>query len=100
MTRRWPVLALVVGLLCAPALSAHHSWPVSRAELVTVTGPVTAFTRANPHPMISLEVDADDGTMEQRSVGGPALNRAGSNGWHDATGKPGDVITGMRAYGR
>jgi hypothetical protein len=76
-------------------LSAHHSWPVSRAELVTVKGTVTAFTWRNPHPMISLDVEAADGTTEQWSVGGPALNRMGSNGWNDASVKPGDVITGI-----
>lgn len=95
MSLRLPVFTLLVGLLSVPALSAHHSWPVSRAELVTVEGTVTAFEWRNPHPMISLDVEADNGTTEQWSVGGPALNRMGRNGWNDATVKPGDVITGI-----
>ncbi|MDA1185780.1 MAG: DUF6152 family protein [Acidobacteria bacterium] len=95
MKLRLQALALVVGLLCVPALSAHHSWPVSRASLVTVKGTVTAFEWRNPHPMISLDVTADNGTTEKWSVGGPALNRMGGNGWTEDTVKPGDAITGI-----
>src|SRR5262250_997717 len=85
-------LALVSG---AVALSAHHSWPVSRGQLVTVKGTVTAFAWENPHPMITLEVQTDDGKMEKWLVGGPAINRMEANGWTKTTVKPGDVITGI-----
>jgi hypothetical protein len=95
MTLRLLALTLVVGLLFVPALSAHHSWPVSRASLVTVTGTVTAFTWSNPHPMISLDVQSDDGETVTWSIGGPALSRMGGNGWNRDTVKPGDVITGI-----
>jgi hypothetical protein len=84
-------LALVSG---AAPLSAHHSWPVSREQLVTVRGTVTAFEWANPHPMITLEVRTDDGKVEKWLIGGPAINRMEANGWTKSTVKPGDVITG------
>jgi hypothetical protein len=84
-------LALVFNV--APLL-AHHLWPVSRAQLVTVKGTVLAFTWSNPHPMISLEVKSDDGKVERWQVGGPALNRMEANGWTRTTVKAGDVITG------
>ena len=85
------VLALVSG---AVALSAHHSWPVNMSRLVTVKGTVMEFAWENPHPMITLEVRADDGKMEKWLVGGPALNRMEANGWTKTTVRPGDVITG------
>jgi hypothetical protein len=83
-------LALVSG---AASLSAHHSWPVSREQLVTVKGTVTAFEWANPHPTITLEVRTD-GKIEKWLIGGPAINRMEANGWTKSTVKPGDVITG------
>ncbi|HLG56625.1 MAG TPA: DUF6152 family protein [Vicinamibacterales bacterium] len=85
------VLALVSG---AVPLAAHHSWPVSRSELITVKGTVIEFSWANPHPMITLEVRTDDGKVEKWLVGGPAINRMEANGWTRTTVKRGDVITG------
>ena len=74
---------------------AHHSWPVSFSQLVTVKGTVVEFAWSNPHPMITLEVKAADGTIEKWLVGGPAVNRMEANGWTKSTVKPGDVITGI-----
>ena len=85
------VLALIVA---AVPLSAHHSWPVSYAQLVTVKGTVMDFAWENPHPMITLEVKTDDGKVEKWLVGGPAINRMETNGWTKTTVKRGDVITG------
>ena len=85
---------LVLTLLSAAVpLSAHHQWPVSRSGLVTVKGTVTDFVWANPHPMITVEVQAN-GQTEKWLIGGPALNRMEANGWTRTTVKPGDVITG------
>jgi hypothetical protein len=91
---RLQILALVVGLVgVSLPLSAHHSWPVSYSNLVTVKGTVAEFSWANPHPMMSLDVRTDDGKAEKWSVGGPAINRMEANGWNRNTLKPGDVIT-------
>jgi hypothetical protein len=93
--------------LCVPAfvtlmlvsavmpLSAHHSWPISYDRLVTVKGTVIEFVWANPHPMMTLEVQANDGRTEKWLIGGPAINRMEANGWTKATVKRGDVITGI-----
>jgi hypothetical protein len=86
------MLALIAG---ATPLSAHHAWPVSYAQLVTVNGIVKEFSWGNPHPMITLEVQTSDGKTETWSVGGPATNRMQANGWSKETLKPGDVITGV-----
>jgi hypothetical protein len=82
-------------MLVAVPLFAHHSWPVSYAQLVTVKGTVTEFMWANPHPMITLEVKATNGTIEKWLVGGPAVNRMEANGWTKSTVKPGDMFTGI-----
>ena len=76
-------------------LSAHHSWPVNFDRLVTVKGTVIEFRWANPHPMITLEVQANDGRTEKWEIGGPAIIRMEANGWTKTTVKPGDVITGI-----
>jgi Family of unknown function (DUF6152) len=93
--------------LCVPAfvtlmlvsavmpLSAHHSWPISYDRLVTVKGTVIEFKWANPHPMMTLEVQANDGRTEKWEIGGPAIIRMEANGWTKTTVKPGDVITGI-----
>ena len=86
------ILALVSA---AAPLSAHHSWPVSYDRLVTVKGTVTEFSWANPHPMMILEVQNNDGRTEKWEVGGPAINRMEANGWTKTTVKTGDVITGI-----
>ena len=86
------VLALVSAVM---PLAAHHSWPVSNDRLVTVKGKVLEFVWANPHPMITLEVQTNDGRTEKWQVGGPALIRMESNGWTKTTLKAGDMITGM-----
>lgn len=87
--------SLILALFFAAVpLSAHHSWPVSYTQLVTVKGTVMDFAWENPHPMITLEVRTDDGRVEKWMVGGPAINRMEANGWNKATVKKGDVITG------
>jgi len=90
-----PVLVVLALVSAAMPLSAHHSWPVNTSRLVTVKGTVMEIAWENPHPMITLEVRADDGKVEKWSVGGPAINRMEANGWTKTTLKPGDVITGI-----
>ena len=89
-----PIIILALVSAAVP-LSAHHSWPVSYSQLVTVKGTVTEFVWANPHPMITLEVRTNDGGTEKWLIGGPAINRMEANGWTKTTVKPGDVITGI-----
>src|SRR6476646_5066066 len=87
--------AILVLVSAVAPLSAHHSWPVSYDRLVMVKGTVLDFTWANPHPMMTIEVQTNDGRMEKWQIGGPAINRMEANGWTRTTVKPGDVITGI-----
>ena len=90
-----PIIIIVALVSTATPMSAHHSWPVSFSQLVTVKGTVTELTWANPHPMFTLEVRTNEGGIEKWMVGGPAINRMEANGWTKTTVKPGDVITGI-----
>jgi hypothetical protein len=90
-----PALIVLALVSAALPLSAHHSWPVSYDKLVTVKGTVVEFVWANPHPMMTLEVQNNDGRMEKWQIGGPAIIRMEANGWTKTTVKPGDVITGI-----
>ena len=96
MMTRMQLLALgAIGILVAASgLSAHHRWPVNRSTQVTVQGAVAAYTWGNPHVMIALDVQTNDGSVERWEVGGPSINRMEANGWDKNTLKPGDVITG------
>jgi hypothetical protein len=90
-----PAFVIVTLVSAAVPLAAHHSWPISTDHLVTVKGTVIEFVWANPHPMMTVEVKADDGRTEKWQIGGPAINRMEANGWTKTTVKPGDVITGI-----
>src|SRR5213594_627356 len=90
------ILVFVLALVSvAIPLTAHHSWPISYDHLVTVKGTVVEFVWANPHPMMTLEVQTGAGQTEKWQVGGPAIVRMEANGWTKTTIKPGDVITGI-----
>ena len=90
-----PAFVILTLVSAVMPLSAHHSWPISYDRLVTVKGTVTEFKWENPHPMMTLEVKANDGRTEQWHIGGPAIIRMVGNGWTKTTVKPGDVITGI-----
>ena len=90
-----PAFVILTLVSAAVPLSAHHSWPVSMDRLVTVKGTVIEFMWANPHPMMTLEVQNKDGQTEKWVAGGPAITRMAANGWTKTTVKPGDVITGI-----
>ena len=90
-----PVFVILTLVSAVTPLAAHHSWPINHDRLVTVKGTVVEFKWANPHPMMTLEVQANDGKTEKWLVGGPAIIRMEANGWTKTTVKPGDVITGI-----
>jgi hypothetical protein len=90
-----PALIIFTLVSTAAPLAAHHSWPVSYNRLVTVKGTVIAFAWENPHAMMTLQVQTNDGQTEKWMVGGPAIVRMTATGWTKTTVKPGDVITGI-----
>ena len=86
------VLGVIGSLVAASPLLAHHEWPVDRTKRVKVQGTVTAFTWANPHVMIALDVETN-GTIEKWKVGGSSPQFMTTCGWNKRSLKAGDVIT-------
>ena len=87
-------LAAIGALVATAPLRAHHDWPVDRSSPITLRGTVTAFTWANPHVTIALEVQTD-GAVEKWILGGSSPKVMTEGGWDRDTLKPGDVITGI-----
>ena len=56
-------LGAIGAVVVASPVLAHHEWPVDRTRQVTVTGTVTAYTWADPHVMIALDVPANGREM-------------------------------------
>jgi hypothetical protein len=90
--RRTLALGAIGAMVAASPLLAHHEWPIDRTKRVTVQGTVTAFTWANPHVMIALDVQAN-GTLEKWTVGGSSPRFMTACGWDKKSLKPGDAIT-------
>jgi hypothetical protein len=85
-----------VGSDCSPddrdSVTRAHEWPVDRTKQITIQGTVTAFTWANPHVMIALDVQAN-GTIEKWKVGGSSPAFMTACGWDKKTLKAGDIVT-------
>lgn len=88
---RTRALSLIAVTLASP-LFAHHDWPADRAHAITIQGTVTAFTWANPHVTIAIEVNSN-GTIEKWIVGASSPKVLSDNGWDKSTFKPGDAVT-------
>ena len=93
-TPRTRALTAIAVLVAASSTLAHHDWPVDRTRQITLQGTVTAFTWANPHVTIAVEVQAD-GAVEKWILGGSSPKVMTDGGWDRDTLKPGDVITGI-----
>ena len=85
-------LNVIGSVMAASPLLAHHDWPTDRTRLITVKGTVTAFRWADPHVMITLDVEAD-GTIEKWNIGGSSPQYMTTCGWTKQSVKPGDVLT-------
>ena len=89
---------LSMGLLIGTKLWAHHGpGAYDRSQAVTVTGSVTRFDFINPHVLIYVAVDSNDGSQEIWSGELTSPNRLARMGsgvrWHKDLLKPGDVIS-------
>lgn len=87
--------ALAFSLLCS-VVYAHHSTRgiYDEEHEVELTGVVKAWRFINPHPYLTFEVEAEDGTVNEWDVsyGGSAVVHLQRQGYTAETFKPGDVI--------
>jgi hypothetical protein len=97
MSTRTVSFGAIAIVVASMPLLAHHAWPVDLTNPVTLTGTVSAFTWANPHVMIALDVQ-QDGSIEQWTFGASSPSYLTAAGWDRHTLKPGDVVsaTGYR----
>jgi hypothetical protein len=73
MSRTWA--AALTALACMASARAHHS--ISMFDIgrpVWVKGTVVSFELINPHVMLGLEQQGDNGQVERWRVEGPGLN--------------------------
>jgi hypothetical protein len=91
-TLRKRVFGVLASLVAASPLLAHHEWPIDPTKRIKLQGTVTAFTWANPHVMIALDVEGD-GAIEKWMVGGSSPQFMTTCGWNKKSLKSGDVIT-------
>ena len=105
---RRPALVSVVaaGALAGAALvgasaGAHHSFAAvfDANQPVELTGTVTRVEWLNPHVWFYLDVESEDGTVENWAFEMGSPNRLQRYGWHEGSMPPGQVITvtGSRA---
>jgi len=92
-------LALLSGVVCSAAVSAHHSvqaeYDVS-GKRVTVSGTVAKIEFLNPHSYLTVNVKDSDGKVAKWGfeLGGVAKLRSAGFSRADQGGvKPGDEVT-------
>jgi hypothetical protein len=89
------IASLGVALYIAPAASAHHSFAMYEpTKTLTFKGTVKNFQWTNPHVVLSILVQPDDGSAAQdwalETTSPGVLTRAG---WTRQSIKPGDKVS-------
>jgi Family of unknown function (DUF6152) len=86
-------LAVMVTLVTAGALSAHHSLAAhDTTKAVRVKGTVVQFHPINPHSFVYVEEKGEDGQTHRWAVEGPSVIQLARTGIAKDFLKPGDVI--------
>jgi hypothetical protein len=88
----------LIFLVAGPAAAHHGAGVYDRSLSVSVTGEVTQFHFVNPHVLIYIDVEDNDGSHTEWSGELTSPNRLARMGigtvrWHKDLLEPGDVIT-------
>jgi hypothetical protein len=87
------VVALLLRIISAPAISAHHGSAIyDKKTTLVLTGTVTNLTLANPHSWVAFDVKDDKGNIDHWTVEFGILTELIPQGWTNDTLKPGDQI--------
>ena len=87
------VVAVCLFLFSGPVLAHHGGGAYDAAHPLTMTGTVKEFLFIQPHPLITLVVKDDQGSVTDWSVEMTAPNHLVHYGWNGKKLKPGDQIT-------
>lgn len=83
------------ALAAALPAAAHHSFAVHFVgdRVVKVVGTVTAFTFRNPHGVIELVAQGENGAAESWKIETNSPNILRRRGWSESSIEPGDAVT-------
>lgn len=87
--------ALVAAALAATPAGAHHSFAVHFVadKLITVRGTVDEFTFRNPHGVLLLTANGDDGAEQHWKIETNSPNILRRRGWNETSIKAGEVVS-------
>jgi hypothetical protein len=89
-------LAVLITLIAAAPLSAHHSYAAfDRTRQVTLSGVVKEFQWNNPHSWIQVHVTDDKGKTTEWGIECGSPNMMARTGWKSSTLKAGDKVTAV-----
>lgn len=88
------VLLTLVALLASANACAHHSFAAVYLEdqEMTIEGRLVQFLWRNPHTLVQVMVEEDDGSMARYVVEWGSLTQLGAAGVTRETLKPGDYV--------
>jgi len=85
---------LVVSLATSVPMLAHHGGALyDNSKTISLTGTVTDYQLANPHPTISFDVKDESGKIQHWFVESSYVRDFIKKGWTVDTLKPGDQVT-------
>lgn len=94
--RLFSILAALCPILMLAPASAHHSTSgiYHDDQIVEITGTIKDWRFINPHPYLTIDVTAEDGSINEWDVsfGGAAVVHLEGRGYTAETFRPGDVI--------
>ena len=96
------LLLVLITILCAGRVSAHHAFAADyeAGKEGTIQGTVTEVVYKNPHARYYVEVDAADGSAELWDLETMNLMMLGRMGWQKDTIQVGDEVTVTGILGR
>lgn len=90
-------VAILVSVVMAPELAAHHSTNeiYDETQTIEITGAVKVWRLVNPHPFLIIEVTGPDGQKEDWDVsfGASAVGPLARRGYTAETFRAGEIIT-------
>lgn len=92
------VLASLVAILPLLSVKAHHSFAAvyQADETMRIEGKVAQFLFRNPHSVLHVVVDGDDGERTRWAIEWQGATQLGARGMSAQTLRPGDpvIVTG------